>query len=107
MPPKRKGAATKKASGGKKAKQEDDEKATMKEAFEALKAADAGKEKKTKVDKHCPYANSASVLSYIILKATRIYTQKFACHPQMEGMYKHSFTTTFVSEILVVDNRLS
>ena len=62
MPPKRKGAATKKTAGGKKAKTEEDEVSTMKEAFEALKQADAGKKKKTKVDKHCPYANTASVL---------------------------------------------
>ena len=65
MPPKRKGAATK-AAGGKKAKkgEEDDVSTSMKEAFEALKQADAGKKKKTKVDEHCPYASTASVMLF-------------------------------------------
>ena len=69
MPPKRKAAATKAKAGGKKAKkgEEDDISTSMKEAFEALKQADAGKKKKTKVDQHCPYANTASVSYHIVV----------------------------------------
>ena len=71
MPPKRKAAATKAKAGGKKAKkgEEDDVSTSMKEAFEALKQADAGKKKKTKVDQHCPYANTASVSYQIVIIA--------------------------------------
>ena len=69
MPPKRKAAATKAKAGGKKAKkgEEDDVSTSMKEAFEALKQADAGKKKKTKVDQHCPYADTASVSYQIVI----------------------------------------
>ncbi len=70
MPPKRKAAAaSKKAAGGKKAKKaaEDDAEPTMKEKFEALKKADAGKKKKTKVDEHCPFASTAQVFQSVLV----------------------------------------
>ncbi len=65
MPPKRKAAATK--GKGKKAAaaaEEDAGPSSVKEAMEALKKADAGKKKKSKVDSHCPYANTASVRNH-------------------------------------------
>ncbi len=64
MPPKRKAAASK--AKGKKAAEEDAGPSSVKEAMEALKKADAGKKKKSKVDSHCPYANTASVRNLLV-----------------------------------------
>ena len=62
MPPKRK-AAGKAAAGGKKAKKEAAEEApkTVHDHIASLKAADAGKKKKHKVDDRFPYAASCEV----------------------------------------------
>lgn len=62
MPPKRK-ATGKAAAGGKKAKKEAAEEApkTVHDHIASLKAADAGKKKKHKVDDRFPYAASCEV----------------------------------------------
>jgi hypothetical protein len=62
MPPKRK-AAGKAAAGGKKAKKEeaDEGPKTVHDHIATLKAADAGKPKKHKVDDRFPVASSSEV----------------------------------------------
>jgi hypothetical protein len=62
MPPKRK-AAGKAAAGGKKAKKEeaDEGPKTVHDHIATLKAADAGKRKKHKVDDRFPVASSSEV----------------------------------------------